>query len=436
MIGSITRLKTRAAHVLRTSPNIVEAIAAAAIKLVGAALSFTFSFMVARTLGAAGTGSFALAQTTALFGSTVALIGLDYVVLRNMAGSVRVGDTATARGFARTATTLVAGAAIIVGAVIAVVGGWLLAANGNANGRDFLLLAGIAVLPLALNRIAVTALRGAGGILAAQWLEGPQAMLLAVAVLGTIILTSASVTAYGVTLLFFVASATTALAAGGLYFVKSRSWDAAAAIPAAPMLRQGWQISFIVLTRMMVDWVTLVALGATHSVAETGMFRTAWQISSLIALVFVTFDTVSGPRIAAAHRVGDTATIRRILRQAVRTMALITAPLFILILGFPEWLLGLFGAEFPGAATALRILALGQLFNIAIGPVGAVLLMTGEERWSARISVAGLGLLALCCLTLVPAYGMNGAALTTTLLILFRAGLQWAIVRRQFRQRA
>jgi O-antigen/teichoic acid export membrane protein len=42
--------------------------------------------------------------------------------------------------------------------------------------------------------------------------------------------------------------------------------------------------------------------------------------------------------------------------------------------------------------------------------------------------------LLLCCLTLIPTYGINGAALTTTLLILFRAGLQSLIVRRQFRR--
>jgi O-antigen/teichoic acid export membrane protein len=424
MLGRLTAL-------LR-SPHIIEAIAAAAIKVIGAALSFAFSLLVARSLGATGTGSFALAQTTALFGSTVALMGLDYVVLRSMAGNVRVGDTATARGAARTATGLVAAAAIVTGLVIAIAGNRLLAATPGAT--PFLLLAGIAVLPLAMNRIAVTALRGAGGMLAAQWLEGPQAMLLAVVILATLLLTAVPVSAYGVTLLFFAASATTALAAGGLYLRKSRAWDRAVPVPVAPMLRAGWQISFIVLTRMLVDWGTLVTLGATHSVAETGMFRTAWQINSLLALVFVTFDTVSGPRIAAAHRVGDTAGIRRLLRQSVGTMALITAPLFILILGFPAWLLGLFGPEFTGAATALRILALGQLFNIVTGPVGAVLLMTGEERWSARISVASVAVLLLCCLTLIPAYGINGAALTTTLLILFRAGLQSLIVRRQFRR--
>lgn len=433
MIAAAARLKGRAIEALRANPNIPEAIAAAAIKLIGAVLSFGFSFLVARSLGPAGTGSFALAQTTALVGSTVALIGLDYVMLRDMAGSVRAGDTATARGVARTAAITVIVSAAITGILVALIGGKALAFYGQGVDNRLLLLAGLAVLPLAMNRIAITALRGAGGILAAQWFDGPQAMLLAVAILAALVMAGSPVDAFGVTLLYFAVSTTTAAAAGGLYLRKSRHWAVAHPTPVMPMLRQGWQISFIVLSRMMVDWLTLVSLSASHSVTETGIFRTAWQITSLIALIVITFDTVSGPRIAAAHRVGDRATIRRILRQSVGTMMVISSPLFFVILVFPEWLLGLFGPQFVAGAPTLRLLALGQLVNIIAGPVGAVMLMTGQERWSARISLAGLILLGIACFTLIPAFGLLGAAATTTLLILFRTGVSSFLVRRQLR---
>ena len=174
-----------------------------------------------------------------------------------------------------------------------------------------------------------------------------------------------------------------------------------------------------------------VALFAESASIYTQSLINGLTAGSLIALIATTFDTVSGPRIAAAHRVGDTATIRQILRQSVMTMVALSSPLFIVILLFPAWLLGLFGPEFVGGATALRILALGQLVNMVAGPVGVALLMTGEERWSARASVAAIGLLAIACVTIIPAYGLNGAAATTSLLILFRTGVQWVIIRRQ-----
>jgi O-antigen/teichoic acid export membrane protein len=199
------------------------------------------------------------------------------------------------------------------------------------------------------------------------------------------------------------------------------------------MLRQGAQISFVVLSRMLLDWVVLVSLSANRSTFEVGQFRTAWQIAGLIMLLVTTFDTVAGPRIAAAYRVRDIATIRRIMRQQVGTMSLLSLPLFVLTLGFPEWVLGLFGPNFVGGATALRILALGQLINILAGPIGVVLLMTGNERQSLYVSVISLAMLAICCFTLIPAYGLNGAAMTTTLIIAARTLTSVAMVRRLFR---
>lgn len=429
-------LPARAMAYVRANPNIPEGVAAFAIKLVGAVVSFGFSFLIARNLGAAGTGGFALALTTGLFGSTIALFGLDYVLLRSMAGSIRAGDPAAARGVARSAARAVAMFSIIVGLALIFVGGPAFAALlGDDIDQRLVILAGVAVLPLAMIRVAVTSLRGAGGILAAQWLEGPQATLIALVVLSCLVVAAVPVDARDASLIYFAAVAFSGGIAWLYYASRARKWPPPTPTAVRPMLRQGGQISFIVLSRMAVDWIVLISLGASFSVADVGQFRMAWQVTSLVALIVTTFDTVSGPRIAAAHRVGDIAAIRRILRQAVITMSVLSSPLFVAMLGFPEWILGLFGPEFVVAAPALRILALGQLVNIVSGPLGAVLVMTGEERWSARISVAALVLLGVFCVTLIPAFGLVGAALTTSLTILFRTGTQYIFVRRVLRPR-
>ncbi len=415
----------------RANANLTEALAAFAIKLFGAAVSFGFSFLVARHLGAAGTGSYALTLTTALFASTIALFGLDYVLLREMAGNVREGRLAAARGVSLAATRLAAIAAAAIGLLLGLFGNRVL--NGFFHiglAPELMLIAAVAVIPLTLNRIAISSLRGVGRVLAAQWLEGPQAMSMAVVALLALIVLGVQIDAAAVTLLYFGLAATSTVVAWWFYRSRIRAWPAPEPHPAAPLLRQGWRISFVILSRSLLDWIVLISLGASFSVAEVGQFRTAWQVTGLIMLIVSTFDTVAGPRIAAAHRVGETSEIYRILRQSVIAMMAISAPLFILALGFPSFVLGLFGPDFVAGATALRILALGQLVNVLAGPLGSVLLMTGEERWSARISAASLVLLGALCVTLIPAYGLNGAAMTTSLILLFRTGTSWILVRR------
>jgi len=427
----LTELAGRAQRYGRSNPNIPETVAAFAIKLVGAALSFAFSFLVARHLGAAGNGAFALALTTGLFGSAVSLLGLDYVLLRTMAGDLREGKPAAARGAARSALIATSIAAVLVGVLVALIGA---PAFHTVLGKDhdprLIYNSAIAVLPLTLNRMAVASLRGAGGVLWAQWLEGPQAMIVAVLVLGLIILTGVAIDATGVVILYFATAALSALAAWSVYFGRARNWPASIPSPITPMLNQGWRISFIVLSRLVLDWVVLVSLGSHYSTFEVGQFRTAWQISALIMLLVSTFDTVAGPRVAAAWRVGDSGHIRQIIRQSIIAMMVISAPLFVVALGFPEWALGLFGPEFVPAAPALRILALGQLVNVVSGPLGTVLLMTGEERASMILSVFSLIVLGVLSVTLIPAYGLIGAALTTALIIGSRTIVSWFLVRR------
>ncbi len=435
MKKSVAAISQRLRAYAESNPSIPETVAAFAIKLVGAVLSFGFSFLVARHLGAAGSGSFALALTTALFASAVALLGLDYVLLRAMAGDIRQGNLAAARGAARSAVLATSMAAVLVGLVLAAFGAPLLhAVLGESLEPGLIWLSAIAVLPLTLNRIAVASLRGAGGVLAAQWLEGPQAMILAVAVLVILIVSRVAIGASDVVLLYFITAAISAMVAWAVYAARSRAWPAAEPTPLRPMLKQGGPISFIVLSRLVLDWVVLLSLGACYSTFEVGQFRTAWQISALIMLLVSTFDTVAGPRIAAAYRVGDMDNIRQIIRHSVFAMMLMSLPLFVVALGFPEWALGLFGPEFVAAAPALRILALGQLVNVLSGPLGTVLLMTGQERSSMLLSIGSLVVLLILSVTLIPAYGLIGAAMTTSLIIGSRTLVGYFLVRKTLRQ--
>jgi O-antigen/teichoic acid export membrane protein len=428
----LTELAGRLHRYGRNNPNVAQGIAAFAIKLVGAALSFAFSFLIARHLGAEGTGAYALATTTAIFAATVAFLGLDYVLLRTMAGDLREGKPALARGVAASALRVTGLSALLIGAALALLGVPVLRQLfGREVDVQLVYLAAFAVLPFTLNRMAVVSLRGAGGILAAQWLEGPLSMLLALLVFGGFLLSGTPIGATGVVILYFATVTLAAIVATLIYQGRARHWPAPQRMPVRPLIAQGWRIWLIVLSRYLVDWLVLVSLGAWFSTFEVGQYRTAWQIAALIMLIVTTFDSVAGPRIAAAWRVGDVTHIRQVMRQSVATMAVIASPLIIVSLGWPEWLLGLFGPDFVAGATALRILALGQMVNILAGPVGTVMLMMGEERTSFIVSLVALAALGLLCLTLIPAYGLIGAALTTSLIIVLRTVVTWALVRRK-----
>ncbi|MGL4541279.1 MAG: oligosaccharide flippase family protein [Polymorphobacter sp.] len=413
---------------LARNPHILQTIAAFAIKIVGAVLSFGFTILIARAFGPAGVGQFGLAITTLLIASTVALVGTDYILIRTVAGDLKIGRRDLARGAVRSVATMVLITACIMGAllslsVVPVLRSIYLSAD------DGLVLQAIAfgVVPIALIRVVSSALRSCGHVLLAQFLDGPASMAIAISIVLLMRYAGLAATVVSAGIAYIAGIAACVLIGAAVQFRHTRGWPIAA-VRLRPLLAQGWPILCVVLTGYFIDWLILVVLAAHHSAAEVGIFRTAWQITSIFNLIIVSFDAVAGPRIAAAHRVGDLPGIARTWRQAVAIILMLSLPLFVLTLGFPELLLRLFGSEFTAGAPVLRILALAQLVNVLTGPIGSVLIMTGSERYSLANAMLALVVALIAAFTLIPYLGLTGAALASALTLCMRNIVGWLIV--------
>jgi O-antigen/teichoic acid export membrane protein len=425
-------LPRRLAGFARRNPDTWQTLAAFSVKLFGAAISFLFNFLIARHFGASGTGGYGLALTTSTVGGTFALFGLDYILLRTVAGDLKVGAQAEARGTVRAIGRGVAGIAFGIAVLLFILGvPLLLRLLEQTDNILVLYYSALAVVPFAMTRLASAALRGAGQVVLSQWVDGQIATTLALGSLVALIVVAPTAGVDTLFLCFVAAQFVAACYAWWRFGRLARGWPQAAPVALAPLLGQGWKVSFVVLSMLLADWIVLLMLGANYSVLEIGQFRTAMQIAALVNIIVVTFDSVAGPRIAAAHRVGESAGVYRAWRQATIIMTVMAAPLLGLCLAVPEWILHFFGPEFVAGAPALQILAAGQLINVLTGPAGSILIMTGREDWSLRISCAALVMLAILGLTLVPAYGIVGAALTASGITVFRKLVAcWVILRR------
>ncbi len=413
---------------LARNPHILQTIAAFAIKIVGAVLSFGFTIVLARAYGPAGVGQFGLAVTTLLIASTAALLGTDYILIRTVAGDIKINRYDLARGAIRTVATMVLVTSLLI-ALVLTFGGAPLLARLYQSATDGLVLRAVTfgVVPMALIRIVSSALRSSGRVLFAQILDGPASMALAITTVLVLQLLEVPTTVVSAGIAYVVAIGICVAIGAAVQWRDMRAWPHTP-VPLRPILAQGWPILVVVLIGYSIDWLILTLLATHHSAAEVGIFRTAWQVTSIFNLVIVAFDAVSGPRIAAAHRIGDLSGIARTWRQAVAIILALSLPLFILTLFFPAFVMQLFGSEFAEGATVLRILALAQLINVLTGPIGSVLIMTGGERYSLGNSLLSLGIALLTALTLIPAFGLTGAAVASALTLSVRNFVGWLIV--------
>ncbi len=410
----------RARAWLAANPQIPQTIAAFAIKIAGAALSFGFSLLVARAFGPAGVGQFGLMVTTLTLAATACLVGLDYVLIRTVAGDIRQGALGAAKGVIGWVTRVTGGNALLMWALLALAGVPLLArlTSGPAS-VAVLAAASFGVVPFVMIRIVSSVLRGTGRVLLAQLVDGPLSMALGLAVLGALLLTGHPDARDAGRI--YVAAIGVMAVAGALVAARDlRGWPVAEAVAKRPLLSGGAKILIVVLTGFATDWLILTALARYRTTAEVGLFRTAWQIATLFNIIVVAFDAVAGPRIAAAWRVDDRAAIARTWRQAIAIITTLSLPLLIVVLAVPEWVLHFFGPAFPQAATALRILALGQVVNMLTGPIGSMLVMTGHERWSMAYALVALVLTAILSASVIPTFGLTGAAIVSASILAFR----------------
>jgi len=86
---------------------------------------------------------------------------------------------------------------------------------------------------------------------------------------------------------------------------------------------------------------------------------------------------------------------------------------------FGKIILNFYGFEFREAYTPLLILLPGQLLNICCGSVGLILSLTGYQYYTAIIFAASSFVNISLNFLLIPAYGMIGAAISTTISVCF-----------------
>ena len=111
--------------------------------------------------------------------------------------------------------------------------------------------------------------------------------------------------------------------------------------------------------------------------------------------------------------------LERILKKISRYNFIIAGLIFIIIYIFRYELLRLFGTDFIGGENALIILCIAQVINVIAGSVGALMTMSGNEKYLSSVMLFSVLLNIIFNSILIPKMGIEGAAIATGLSIIF-----------------
>ncbi|MET3724063.1 MATE family efflux transporter [Sphingomonas trueperi] len=400
------------------------------VKGLGAATSFLFTWLLARTAGAAGVGAFGASLTTVQMCVILSLLGLDAILVRSVSVNLSMEKTGRARAAARHAIRMGTSAGIALATII-VIFHWQIAVDliGSPAIAQSLMVLSLIIPIMVYCRLVSTVLRGVKWIGLSQFIDGPLTTSFGSLVLGVVFVLGLPVSAIFPSQLYLVGWILTAAVATFLYARAVRSWA-----PHEPLdeslLKPGFLILVANANNLFTDWFATILLAATHGPAEAGLFRVGYQIAATLKLFSATSETILQPVFAVAYRQGDLRRIGRILRLTILGLLLASAPLAIGVLVVPQWIMRIFGAQFTAGATAMQIMVLGQVFSLVFAASGSVLMMASRERLTVVLTTISAVIGTVLALLFIPPYGALGAAVAILGPLLFLRLASMMAVRR------
>jgi O-antigen/teichoic acid export membrane protein len=378
-------------------------------RLAGAGLGVLLQVILARALGATELGIYYIAVSLIAAAAVMGAVGYPSLATRFVARYRTDDRRRFLSAFLRTGLfdTLAAATALALAIAVAA---WTLC--DDPVQRSAYLVASLSLPAMALARFLSAVAAAERRFLPAflpELVVRPGALLAIVLVL---LATRASLTATGVLLVYAILSWSFVLVQLGVYRERTRGVsDRQERHRLASYWRRlaGMLLAMPLLTAMLAD-VHILLLSALLPPDEVGVFGVALKIAALFGFAVQVIQQTSMPDLADAARDRRLPeTLRAASRANAAAIAIAAGSLLVVIAG-GRFGLQLFGAEFERAYLPLLIAVLGILPRALAGPSLQLLLVTGHYRASIVAGGGSLAALAAFSIMLVPAFGIDGAA--------------------------
>lgn len=386
---------------------------ASLIMIGGKALSFVSTMILARISGPDVYGQFALFLAWANVVSFLATLGMDKVALKFVPSYHETRSWGLLRGFLITAHSVV----VIVTLFSVLV---MMSLTTNlieipVQYQEVLWLGALLILLKSNNTILQSTLRSYGHIFLAQSPRLLFRQVLIIAFTAFFYLTTNIGIFELVTIILLGSLCTSVLL---LAFNRAKVW------PDLKTKKQfdiyTWKqvaIPFFILAgiNLIMNQTDMIMLGFYLPPAEAGVYSVALDISSLLLFGLTAVSSIAVPMMSRYFAKSDGEGVIKIMRMSSITLLLISLLISVLIITFGKQILGLYGAGFVQGFDILLVLLAAFFISAVIGPIGALLNMTGAQKVvTYSVGVAAM-LNILLNLQLIPSMGSIGAAIGTAI---------------------
>jgi O-antigen/teichoic acid export membrane protein len=381
--------------------------------VVAALATFGVNILVARTLGEEGLGVITVATQAAFVVSFATRAGMDMAVLRDVAIEIGVERRDRIKAVVTRAVAIAFVVSVAAAALVFAFAGSIEEALsfGTEEGRWAIRAAAVGLPFIALTNVWLSATRGLKIMrytLYVFW-AGQPLIWIVLMVAGW----RASETNWMGVAAYSGSWALAALASYYFWSREARPWPVQPLEPGAMarLLRYSAPRAGAALLSQLLFWTDLFILTRYAPTGEVGVYSAALRVGQIILLFLLSVNLMFSPYVADLHNRGERDRLDFLYKSLTRWALAATIPVALLLIVAPDSVLRLFGAGFADGETALQIMVLGQLINVATGSVGFILIMVGRTGWDLVVYGGSLLIDIGVALVLTPRLGMEGAAI-------------------------
>ena len=373
--------------------------------LAGVAAAFGVQVLMGRHLGRSGLGLVTVAVQVAFVAAAGTRFGMDLSAVRDVAIGRGAGNVRTLRSLVDRCTG--------VAVVVSLAGAAVIAAVALATGRGEIAVAAASIPVAAATNVYLGATRGLKAMaptLWVFWIGQPLAwIVLAVIAFAAGGGVDAACWCYDLSWLF------AAVAARRLWRSASAGFgdEPATRDELRAALRFGLPRAPSALLAQALFWADLWVVGAYVSNAQVGTYAAVGRVSQVLLLFLTSVNLLFSPFAADLHARGERERLDALFKSATRWALAATLPAVIVLWVAAADVLAAFGPQYSGGETALRILLIGQLVNVATGSVAFVLIMVGRTGLDLADNALAVAALVGLAAPLSSAYGIEGAAVAS-----------------------
>ncbi|MBL6962369.1 MAG: flippase [Bacteroidetes bacterium] len=385
-------------------------------KLLGILMGYVFFLIISRIYGAEKQGIFSLCWTILMLGAVLGRIGLDTAIVRFIAADVSNHQGANSKNLHRKGLALVLIASIFISMLFFAFSKQISDLFfDNTNMANLIRIIGLSIIPMSVMSYNAESLRALKKIGLFSFLQNGSIYII-------ILLILLSVSFLNEDINFLVQSILYALIFMAfislfLFRTEEKKLPALSKNKDTMSVPSMLQVAFpMLLTNslfLIMNWTDILMIGAFRSEADVGIYTIAVKIAALNTIALAAVNSIAAPKFAELYSNKNMKGLRRIVKQTTLINTVLSLPVFLIIILFPAFLMGLFGAEFEQGIIPLIILSCGQIFNAVSGSTMYILNMTNYEKTGQNILLVGAFINIVLNSLLIPKYGITGGAIAT-----------------------